>query len=526
MLEAMMNSYEYDELSREIESIRRELGAGIPVPQKFDRLIKERVVISAPPLYTPYPSVLLLPGDPYEYNGELVGLVLTNDYTDGSTIAVAGEFDESEFPGANFAYIPEDTKIYRSVYSINAGDPHSLHWTDLKYSSLPRDASRVNTRSFAQTCFTRRNGKLIIDIDKDPVFRNIRFNVSNSLISPSRASLSIGHFVAGTDGELYNRSATTSQLAFLPRIVGRLAEIEDVDGSTTIVTIEEIPGVMYFVAGDSWNFDGLFLIDSSFDGINSATPAVAATVTDRPSVTVPAVFDASTMSGIVYGGDGYSLGNTRNEERFDALGYTPQISMPGSSSTLAYILAQDTFATITSSGGPSYLYATICSHFGASILIFSHPNTGVVLGIISGLSNQKLRNLIRPPKRYSKSSSGYGGAASVVAVLTMPASQFNNSTEYAKINLEINILSVGGGSTSTSSASGPGVHTHGVFCGEAQKYSMTLEALPTSDPGANNYGFYRIWKTISGTTISIKISAPSMSTYYRQVQVESNYPLD
>jgi hypothetical protein len=158
--------------------------------------------------------------------------------------------------------------------------------------------------------------------------------------------------------------------------------------------------------------------------------------------------------------------------------------------------------------------------------MFSDPNTGVFLGIISGLNPQKLRNLIRPPKRYSKSSSGYGGAASVVAALTMPASQFNNSTEYAKINLEINILSVGGGSTPTSSASGPGAHAHGVFCGEAQKYSMTLEALPTSDPGANNYGFYRIWKTISGTTISIKISAPSINAYYRLVQVESNYPLD
>ena len=517
-----MNSYEYDELSREIESIRRELGAGIPVPQKFDRLIKERVVISAPRLYSPYPHVLLLPGDPYEYNGELVGVVLTNDYTDGSTIAVSGEFNESEFPGANFSYIPEETKIYRSVNTINAGDPYSLHWTDLKYKSVPRDLIYgFNTRTFAHACFTRRDGKLIINIEKEPVLRNIRFNVSNSLISPSRASLSVGHFVAGTDtdGALYDRSATTSQLAFLPESVGRLAEIEDVDGSTTTVTIEEIPGVMSFVAGDSWNFDGLFLINR-----NSATPAVAATVTDRPGATVPAVFDASTMSGEIYGG--YTIGDFRNEEMFDALGYTPQISMPGSSSTLAYILAPDTFATITSSGGPSYLYDTICSHFGASILIFSHPNTGVVLGIISGLNPQKLRNLIRPPKRYSKSSSGYGGAASVVAALTMPAAQFNNSTEYAKINLEINILSVGGGSTSTYSASGPGAHTHGVFCGYAEKYSMTLEALPISDPGADNYGNYQIWKTISGTTISIKISAPSINAYYRQVHVESNYPLD
>ena len=520
----MPTDADFLDLQKRLFAVERLLRAGIPTNVISPDIGTERVVISAPRLYSPYPQVLLLPGDPYEYNGELVGVVLTNDYTDGSTIAVSGEFDESEFPGANFAYIPEHTKIYRSVYSINAGDPYSLHWTDLKYSSLPRDASRVNTRSFAQTCFTRRNGKLIIDIDKDPVFRNIRFNVSNSLISPSRASLSIGHFVAGIDGVLYNRSATTSQLAFLPRTVGRLAEIEDVDGSTTIVTIEEIPGVMSFVAGDSWNFDGLFLIDSRFDGINSATPAVAATVTGRPNATVPAVFDASTMSGAIYGG--YTIGDFRNEEMFDALGYAPQISMPGASYTLAYILAPDTFATITSSGGPSYLYTTICSHFGASILIFSPPNTGVVLGIISGLNPQKLRNLIRPPKRYSKSSSGYGGAASVVAALTMPASQFNNSTEYAKINLEINILSVGGGSTPTSSASGPGAHAHGVFCGEAQKYSMTLEALPTSDPGANNYGFYRIWKTISGTTISIKISAPSMNVYYRQVQVESNYPLD
>jgi hypothetical protein len=40
MLEAMMNSQEFDILSREIEALKQQLASGITVPQKFDRLNK------------------------------------------------------------------------------------------------------------------------------------------------------------------------------------------------------------------------------------------------------------------------------------------------------------------------------------------------------------------------------------------------------------------------------------------------------------------------------------------------------
>lgn len=527
-----MNSQDFDYLSREIEGLKRQLAAGIPVPEKKRSTGNtERVVISSAYLTTGYPLFSpFLPGDPYDYQGECIGIILENYSETGAKIAINGEFEESEFVGTDFSSITEESIIYRYYLNstVSPGN-HGLNWSSNKYESLDRDSGGFNARKYASACFVRRNSKIIVNVLRDSVLRNVKHNAEKANVNPNFASLAVGHFVASASGYIYDRTSTSSNVVFLPSFVGRLAHFKEIDFDPSYLTvyIEEIPGSLIYSCGEALLFDGLRLQRNPT--VNEPTPASTTTVASRPTLTAPTVYDSATMTGQYYCAFIY-VSDERYRRMFDALGYTPKISSPGPTSTTAYILDSDNFTTLTPADGSvgNTINTSVCEHFGASILFFNDFNNGISsknLIFVTGIDSTKLKNMVSP-RIYQKTTTGSAGATQALCVEEMPGNQFNNSTEYAKINLSISITSVGGPSSRTYSESGPGDHSHAVYSGESRNFSMTLDSLPSSYPSADNYGNYRIWKSVSGLNVTVNISSPSMPYYFRTVTIESNYPLN